>query len=139
MQNNQPFVITHDKSRTYVQVPVVADPNTLNTALSPLLSKEGYSLTSYTGAGVNEIVWKKGTGMASAMKYIKLEFRPNMLIISAWICPGMFSLTICELPLDGFYAAVPKKACMSTVQWLARTAQTIPPQPQPNTVPQPQQ
>ena len=139
MQNNQPYVITHSQSRTFVQVPISVDPNLLNNALAALLSDKGYSQTVYKESGVQEVVWKKGTGMASAMKYIKLMYQPNMLIISGWLCPGMFSLTICEIPLKGGYAFIPKKSCMKIVEKLAQTALTINAQSQQNYAPQPQQ
>ena len=128
MQNNPGYTITHNAGRTFVQMPLYADPNAVNNALSAMLSGEGFSLTHYKESGRDELVWKKGTGFATAMKFIKLEYQPNMLIISGWICPGMFTLTICEVSLkSGLYAAIPKKSCMKVVQKAIQVVQGFTP------------
>ena len=137
MQNNPGYTITHNSGRTVVQMPLYADPNAVNNALCAMLAGEGFFLTSYKESGREELVWKKGTGLATAMKFIKLEYQPNMILISGWLCPGMFGLTICEVSLkSGFYAAIPKKSCMKVIQKAIQVVQSfVPPQ---NFVPQQQ-
>ena len=131
MQNNSGYTITHNSSRTFVQMPLYTDPNTVNNALSTMLSGEGFSLTHYKASGIDELVWKKGTGLATAMRFIKLEYQPNMLIISGWVCPGMFGLTIAEISLkSGIVAAVPRKSCMKVVQKVIQVVQGFTPQQQ---------
>ena len=140
MQNNPNYTINHTKNRNFVQVPISADPALVNNALSGLLTQEGYSVINYTENGVNEVVWKKGIGLASAMKFIELLYQPNLLTIVAWVSSGIGSWTTSEMSLKGVFGSVPKKSCMKTVEKAIQTAQSIVPQPQQNTIPtQPQQ
>lgn len=119
------YTINHSKNRTFVQVPITGDPNAINNAVSQLLQQEGYSLTQYNETGLNETVWKKGTGMATSMKYIKLFYQPNMLVITGWTCDGIGSITVNEHPLKGIFGAVPKQSCMNTIKMVAQTAQSV--------------
>ena len=125
MQNNPGYTITHNAGRTFVQMPLYADPNAVNNALSAMLSGEGFSLTHYKESGRDELVWKKGTGMATSMKYIKLFYQPNMLVITGWTCDGIGSITVNEHPLKGIFGAVPKQSCMNTIKMVAQTAQSV--------------
>ena len=135
MQN---YTINHSKNRTFIQVPITGDPNAINNIAAQVLQQEGYFLSQYNETGLNETVWKKGTGMATAMKYIKLLFQPNMLIISGWTCAGVGSVTVNEMPLNGFVGAIPKKSCMKSIEKVIAAIQSVPPQQ--NYVPQqPQQ
>lgn len=119
------YTINHSKNRTFVQVPITGDPNAINSAVAQLLQQEGYSLTQYNETGLNETVWKKGTGMATSMKYIKLFYQPNMLVITGWTCDGIGSITVNEHPLKGIFGAVPKQSCMNTIKMVAQTAQSV--------------
>lgn len=119
------YTINHSKNRTFVQVPITGDPNAINNAVSQLLQQEGYSLTQYNETGLNETVWKKGTGMATSMKYIKLFYQPNMLVITGWTCDGIGSITVNEHPLKGIFGAVPKQSCMNTIKMVAQIAQSV--------------
>lgn len=139
MQNNTSYTINHTKTRTFVQVPIAGDPNAINTALSALLTQEGYSMTQYAEGSAPELVWKKGTGFATAMKFIKLMYQPNMLLINAWTSSGIGSLTIGEMSLTGGFGAIPKKSCMKTVEKVIQLAQSFGAQPQQNYVPPVQQ
>lgn len=49
------------------------------------------------------------------MHFIKLDYQPNLLVVSGWICSGIGSLTMGEKDLSGFVAAVPKKSVQKTV------------------------
>lgn len=119
------YTINHSKNRTFVQVPITGDPNAINSAVAQLLQQEGYSLTQYNETGLNETVWKKGTGMATSMKYIKLFYQPNMLVITGWTCDGIGSITVNEHPLKGIFGAVPKQSCMNTIKMVAQIAQSV--------------
>lgn len=56
-----------------------------------------------------EWVWKKGTGMMAAMQFVKIEYQPWQVVVSAWVSPGLGSLTVTEMNLDGFAAIAAKK------------------------------
>ena len=125
MADQTNYTVTHNKNRTFVQVPITGDPNAIDNAGAQLLRQEGYELTQYNETGLNETVWKKGTGMATAMKFIKLFYQPNILIISGWTSSGIGSITVNEMPLKGIVGAVPKKSCMNTIKMVVQIAQSV--------------
>ena len=67
--------------------------------------------------GIEE-VWKKGTGLATAMQYIKPEFENGVLKISAWVQVGVGNFGGKEMNLDGFTAVIPKKSLKKTIEKL---------------------
>ena len=125
MQNNSNFSVTHGMSRTMVQVPITGDPALIAKSVEELLAKEGYAVKPYDKAGPAETVWKKGTGFLTAMKFIKLDFQPNMLVIFGWTAAGLGSKITSEMPLEGIIGAAPKKSCLKTVVKAAKLAQSI--------------
>lgn len=125
MADQTNYTVTHNKNRTFVQVPITGDPNAIDNAVAQLLRQEGYELTQYNETGLNETVWKKGTGMATAMKFIKLFYQPNILVISGWTSSGIGSITVNEMPLKGIVGAVPKKSCMNTIKMVVQIAQSV--------------
>ena len=73
--------------------------------VNEILQHNGYSEFSLRG----ESVWKKGTGILTAMHYIKIEYSERDITISGWIQPGMGSLEMAgESDLSGFYGCIPK-------------------------------
>lgn len=100
-------------SRTCVNIPLNnQNPNQLHERIKAILSSDGYKEKTYQK---NEIVWKKGTGMLTAMHFIKLDYQPNMLVVSGWISSGIGGLTFGEKDLSGFFAAIPKKSVQNTI------------------------
>lgn len=63
----------------------------------------------------NEVVWKKGTGMMTAMHFIKLEYDKNVLNVYGWVQTGIGSVGGKEQELKGFVASIPKKSVLKTV------------------------
>lgn len=63
-----------------------------------------------------ESVWKNGVGMATAMKFIKVEYSPNTIQLSAWVQIGIGSLGGGEMDLNGVVAALPKKQLLSIIE-----------------------
>ena len=63
-----------------------------------------------------ESVWKNGTGMASAMKFIKVEYSPKTIQLSAWIQMGIGSFGGGEMGLNGVLGAFPKKQLLSVIE-----------------------
>ena len=106
--------------RTCVNIPLNnQDPAQLHERIKVILVGDGYHETTYNK---NEIVWKKGTGMLTAMHFIKLDYQPNMLIVSGWICSGIGGLTFGEKDLSGVYGAVPKRSVQNTIDKLVAAA-----------------
>lgn len=66
----------------------------------------------------NEEFWKKGTGMVSAMQYLKFDFSESELTVYAWVQAGLGSFGGNEMDLTGFVAAVPKKSLMNKIEKL---------------------
>ena len=80
--------------------------------INNVLVQNGFKKTNIN----SEEVWKKGTGLLTAMQFIKIEFSENELIVSAWIKVGVGSLTAGEQDLSGVVGAVPKKSLMKVVE-----------------------
>lgn len=61
----------------------------------------------------NEVIWKKGIGFLTAIKYMKVEFGlNNMVYLSGWI--QVVGGT--EQDLNGFAAGIPKKQVLNLMQ-----------------------
>lgn len=59
---------------------------------------------------------EKGTGLLTAMQYIKIEFTDTTLIVSGWVQAGVGSAGGNEMALNGIVAAVPKKSVMKVIE-----------------------
>ena len=70
------------------------------------LEGRGFRRTDYRG----EPIWKKGTGMMTAMQYVRVRVRGNLLGVSAWVMIRVGSADFCEMPLTGVVAVIPKKS-----------------------------
>ena len=91
-----------------------SNPNGLMEYLSSLLQSKGYKYITEN----NEYVWKCGVGFWTAMKYIKIEFAPNnIMLVSGWIRPMLGS----EQDLNGMVGALPKKQVMNVIQQIQNT------------------
>ena len=83
---------------------------------SVLAAKRFAETTLKTG----ETVWKKGTGLLTAMQYVKVEYGENTVILSAWVQAGIGSLAGDEMDLTGFVAAVPKGQLLKVIEEIKR-------------------
>ncbi len=92
--------------RTVIRVPFTANFETVNQTVTSILLSEGFSEKNING----EACWKKGTGAATAMQYVKVEYTQNELVLSGWIQAGLGSVAGSEMDLTGFVGMVPKKA-----------------------------
>lgn len=106
-------------ARTVVNLPINQDANQLHEGIKQILTANGYKEVTYKK---NEIVWKKGTGMLTAMRFIKLDYQGNMLCVSGWICSGIGSLTFGEHALKGFYGWAIKKLVKNDINQIAAVA-----------------
>lgn len=90
----------------------------LNESIFFLLQYKGYEYICEN----NEIVWKRGIGFLSAIKYIKIEYAENnTIIVSGWIRP-MFGN---EQALYGTVGALPKSQVMRVIKEIQTLTQTL--------------
>jgi len=101
-------------ARTRICAPYTADYKTVSSYVERFLIDEGFSPKDYHG----EQVWKKGTGIATAMQYVKLEYTENGAVIYAWIQAGVGNVGGKEMDLTGIYGAVPKRNLLKRIQKL---------------------
>ena len=99
-------------SRTVKIVECHRNPAIIDEQIRNILVNDGYKLINYN----DEMVWKMGTGLMTAMHYIKFEFSDNVLCISGWVQGGTGSVVGGkEHDLTGFTAAIPKKSVAKTM------------------------
>lgn len=67
-----------------------------------------------------EWVWKKGTGMMAAMQFLKIEYQPWQIVVSAWVSPGLGNATVSEMDLEGFFAIAAKKPLRNLLSTLGQ-------------------
>lgn len=79
--------------------------------IEQVLEAKGFKQVDYNG----EPIWKKGTGMATAMQYVRIRTRGDSVALSAWVAAGVGSANLKEMPLTGMVAAVPKKSLQKTL------------------------
>ena len=78
------------------------------------LTADGYKLIDYDG---EDDVWRKGTGVMTAMHYIKPEFEyGDTLYLSGWVRSGIDKTALKEQDLEGFVGMVPKKSVKATME-----------------------
>ncbi len=90
---------------------------TAYAAADAYLKQMGFKYINYKN---NQQCYKKGTGMMTAMQFIRLSFDQNAMYIEAWIRMGIGSLYFWrEQELNNsFFAAIPKSSLKSTVTGL---------------------
>ena len=87
------------------------------SAADTYLKQMGFKYINYKN---NQQCYKKGTGMMTAMQFIRLSFDQNTMYIEAWIRSGIGSLYIGkEMELNSsFVAVIPKNSLKDTVTGL---------------------
>ena len=98
-------------ARTYVDIPFTQDPRWVDDAVRKILIADDYREISYN----LETVWKKGTGLMTAIHYIKVEYQGNALRLSGWVQIGVGSVGGKERDLTGFVGFIPKKSVLGTM------------------------
>lgn len=109
--------------RTIFRLAIPQNAAALHQSIVQLLASEGYEQITYTKQNTAEVVWCTGDGFFMPQRYIKLDYQPQELIVSAWICVNI--ITQREGPLEGIYGIVPKRATQKTVDKIARLAQSF--------------
>lgn len=83
----------------------------VNSRINNILTGKGFSEKNRNG----EMIWKKGTGFLTAMQHVKVEYKENMVVLSAWIRTGIGNIGGKEMNLTGVYGALPKKSLMKVI------------------------
>lgn len=99
-------------SRTIVKVAYSCGFDAAQNKVTAILSSNGFAEKTI---GTGETVWKKGNGLMSAMKYVKVEYAPNEVVLSAWVQVGIGSIGGGEMDLTGVAGALPKKQLMNVL------------------------
>ena len=111
--------------RTVFRIQIPSDATVLHQKIVELLTAQGYQQITYSRHNGTEIVWRWTDGSWMPMRYIKLDYQPGVLVISAWICYVFGNFTNSETSLEGFSGALPKGLTKNTVDDIARMAQAF--------------
>ena len=102
-------------ARTKIVVQYDCEFEQVQNTINNILSSNGFrEITINTG----ENVWKKGTGLATAMHFIKVEYKTGAIVLSGWIQIGVGSVGGKEQELKGFVGMAPKKSVLKTMKKL---------------------
>ena len=102
-------------ARTIITLPYYVSYNEVINNLELFLLKKGFKKIVTN----NEEVWKKGTGMLTAMQFLKFQFTENReVMISGWVQAGLGSVGFNEMDLSGTVAAIPKRSLLKTIDEL---------------------
>ena len=94
-------------ARTIINLPLRNSVDeSYNTAVN-ILQANGFKEVSYNG----ETVWKKGTGLLTAMQYIKIDLQIQRSLYLVGYKQVSVVLDGNEMALNGIVAAVTKKIC----------------------------
>lgn len=106
-------------ARTSFRIDFHQPPQVVDQIARNILIADDYREIDYN----REVVWKKGTGLMTAMHYIKLEYQGNTLVVSGWVQIGIGSVGGKEHALEGFTASIPKKSVKKTIEKLRAAIQ----------------
>ena len=99
-------------ARTMMEIPFAGERRTVETAVRGVLVADKYKEIDYNG----ETVWKMGTGLATAMHFIKTEYAGQTLRLYGWVQIGVGSAGGKERDLTGVVGAIPKKSVKKTME-----------------------
>lgn len=100
-------------SRTTITVPFKCSFEEAQKKVESVLIRHNFhSMVIKTG----ENVWKNGTGLLTAMKYVKVEYGQDSFDLSAWIQVGIGSVGGGEMDLNGIVGALPKRQLMKILE-----------------------
>ncbi|WP_276903877.1 hypothetical protein [Faecalibaculum rodentium] len=94
-------------SRTVEQITYTEDFGKVKSEIEQLMTANGYHLTNLK---TGEKVWKRGNGISSGMRFLKLEFGEQSITVTAWVSIGLGDTLFNEVALDGFMAPIDRKA-----------------------------
>ena len=98
-------------ARTCKRFALAADMSAATGPIEQFLTSEGFSQKGYKG----EQIWKKGTGLGTAMQFLKIEYAPGEVVVYGWIQMGVGDIGGQEHELKGIVAFIPKKNLLSRI------------------------
>lgn len=101
-------------ARTVIDIKMQVGREEADKIVRRILISDDYREINYN----REVVWKKGTGMMTAMHYIKVEYENDTAVISGWVQIGVGSVGGKEHDLKGFLGVIPKKSVEKTMDKL---------------------
>lgn len=102
-------------ARTVIEIRSSCPFSEAQRRVEGILTAKGFHPTTLK---TGENVWKNGTGLMTAMKFIKPEYAEGLVTLSAWIQAGIGSVGGKEMDLTGVVGAVPKKQLMKVLEEL---------------------
>lgn len=99
-------------ARTVINMNYNCNFDEASNRINSVLLQNGFKQQERNG----ESFWKKGTGLMTAMQFIKVDFSESAVTISAWVQSGIGNLGGSEMDLTGFVAAAPKKSLMKVIE-----------------------
>ena len=102
--------------RSEVYLTCEKSPSEAAQIAEQILAQSGFNPKEYKG----EAVWKKGTGMATAMQFVKIAPFEDALGIQAWVQAGIGDVGLKEQSLDGFVGALPKKMLLKVIEQIQK-------------------
>lgn len=99
-------------ARTTINAPFSCNFDQAEKTIHTILLNNGFHQTVLKSG---ENVWKKGTGLMTAMQFVKVEFSSEEVRLSAWIQAGIGSFGGSEMDLTGIAGAIPKKSLMNVL------------------------
>lgn len=107
--------------RTTIRVPFSANWEDVNKIVVNILLSEGFHEKNIG----TEVCWKKGTGLATGMQFVKVEYTQNELVLSGWIQAGIGSVTGSEMDLSGVVGMIPKKQLRKRLDKIAQAISAL--------------
>lgn len=101
-------------ARTVIDIKMQVGREEADKIVRRILISDDYREINYN----REVVWKKGTGMMTAMHYIKVEYENDTAVISGWVQIGVGSVGGKEHDLKGLLGVIPKKSVEKTMDKL---------------------
>ncbi len=99
-------------ARTTMDISISGYTEELDSRIRQVLIGAHYREIEY----YREMVWKKGTGMMTAMHYIKVEYPDYQTVrLSGWVQIGVGSVGGKERDLSGITGIIPKKSVQGTM------------------------
>ena len=101
------------RGRSAFELPYTCDKEKARDITIEFMQSHGFkAVTEGT-----ETVWKKGSGLFSAMQYVRTDIMATKIVAQAWVRMAFFSAST----LDGFIAGAPKRRLKKTINQLAET------------------
>ncbi len=107
------------KNRSITMFDVRIEKEKMEQVIKDFLAKKGFALTDYVN---NEQVYRLGSGVWTARKYLAYHYQENKLILESWVSMSSGKGIGEEIPLDnGFFAKVPKNQLKKIIDEFATT------------------